>query len=98
MSERLVFYASSGIVTAIAAWIGLVAFLTGLKRFGHNMKFPMWLLFGVLWVVATLAGVVGGSGATDMISLIAAPVLIIGILVYLASLPMGRKKGGEKSK
>ena len=96
MLDRFIWYASSGIASAVAAWIGLAAFLTGLNRFGLYVKFPLWLLFVVLWVVTTFAGFLGGSLATKTISLIAASALIIGILFYLVSLMMGKNR--EKSK
>lgn len=98
MLERFIWYASSGIATAVAAWIGIAAFLTGLKRFGLYAKVPLWLLFVVLWVVATCAGFLGESLATKTISLIAVSALIIGILFYLVSLPMRKNRVVEKSK
>ena len=98
MLEQFIWYASNGIATAMAAWIGLAAFLIGLKRFGVNVKFPLWLLFVVLWMVTTFAGFLGGTWATKMISIIAVSALIIGILFYLVSLAMGKNRVGEKSK
>ena len=97
MPERFIYYASRGIATAGAAWIGFAAFLAGLNGFGVNVKLPLWLLFVGLWVVATIVGFLGGSWAAKMTSLIAASVLIIGVLFYLVSLAMGKNKG-EKLK
>lgn len=96
MLERLMWYVGNGIATAAAAWIGFAAFLTGLKRFGLNVKFPLWLLFVVLWVVATFSGFLGESWANKTISLIAVSALIIGILFYLVSLVMGKKETGGR--
>jgi len=98
MLERFIFYASSGLATAVAAWIGLAAFLTGLKRFGIYLKLPLWLLFFVLWVLSTFTGFLGGTSATKTISLISVAALIIGILFYLVSLPFGKNMERGKSK
>jgi len=98
MLERFIFYASSGIPTAVAAWIGLAAFLTGLKRFSVYVKFPLWLLFFVLWVITTFTGFFGGSSVTKTNSIIAVSALIIGILFYLVSLPLGKKVERGKPK
>ena len=70
MLERFIWFTSSGIASAVTAWIGIAAFLTGLNKFGLSVKFPLWLLFLVLWVVATFAGFLAGSMATKTISLI----------------------------
>lgn len=91
MFERFIWYASIAIPTAVAAWIGLAAFLTGLKRFDVYLKFPLWLLFFVLWVIATFTGFFGGSSVTKTHSIIAVSALIIGILFYLVSLPLRKK-------
>ena len=98
MLEHFIWYASSGLASAVAAWIGLAAFLTGLKRFGLSVKCPLWLFFVVLWVVTTFSGFWGGSYVNKTISLIAVSALIIGILFYLVSLMMGKNRGREKSK
>lgn len=98
MLERFIWYTSSGIASAVAAWIGLAAFLTGLNRFGLYVKFLLWVLFVVLWVLSTFAGFLGGHLATKTISLIAFSSLIIGILFYLLSLMMGKNRVGEMSK
>ena len=98
MLERLIFYASSGLVTALAAWVGVAAILQARKRFGHGEKLPLWLLFIILWMVTTLAGFVGGAGASGIITPIAVVVLVIGILVYLVSLPITRKVEEKKTK
>ena len=91
MLERFIWYTSSGIPTAVAVWIGLAAFLTGLKRFGVYVKFPLWPLFFVLWVITTFTGFIGGSSVTKTSTIIAVSTLIIGILFYLVSLPLGKK-------
>ena len=98
MLERFIWYTGSGIASAVSAWIGIAAFLTGLNKFGLYVKFPLWLLFLVLWVVATFAGFLGGSMATKTILLIAFSALIIGILFYLVSLVMGKNREGVKRK
>ncbi len=96
MLERLLFHAGSGLSTSAAAWIGIASFLLGLKRFGRDIKVPLWLLFIVLWGIIALMGFAGALAATDMISLIAVIILIVGILVYLVSLLMGCSRGEEK--
>jgi len=96
MLERFLWYAGNGVATAGAAWIGLAAFLTGLKRFGIYVKFPLWLLFLVLWLLSIFVGFLGGTPATKIISLMAVSALIIGILFYLVSLPLG--KSNERGK
>jgi len=96
MLERFLWYAGNGIATAGAAWVGLAAFLTGLKRFGIYVKFPLWLLFLSLWLLSTFVGFLGGTSVTKTISLIAVSALIIGILFYLISLPLG--KSNERGK
>lgn len=90
MLERFIWYASSGIARGVTAWIGLAAFLKGLKRFAIHVKSPLWLLFLALWALSTFAGFLGGTSATKTISLIAVAVLIIGILFYLVSLALGK--------
>ena len=96
MLEHFLWYAGSGIATAVAAWIGLAAFLTGLKRFGIYVKFPLWLLFLALWLLSAFVGFLGGTPATKIISLIAVSALTLGILFYLVSLPLG--KSSERGK
>jgi|GEM_PF-5455156 len=96
MLEHFLWYAGNGVATAVAAWVGLAVFLTGLKRFGIFVKFPLWLLFLVLWLLSTIVGFLGGTPATKIISLMAVSALIIGILFYLVSLPLG--KSNEKGK
>ena len=96
MLERFLWYAGNGIATAGAAWVGLATFLTGLKRFGTYVKFPLWLLFLMLWLLSTFVGFLGGTPATKIISLMSVSVLIIGILFYLVSLLLG--KSNERGK
>ena len=96
MLERFLWYAGNGVATVAAAWVGLAAFLTGLKRFGIYVKFPLWLLFLSLWLLSTFVGFLGGTSVTKTISLIAVSALIIGILFYLISLPLG--KSNERGK
>jgi len=98
MLERFLWYAGSGIATAVAAWVGFAALLTGLKRFGIYVKFPLWLLFLALWLLSTFVEFLGGTAATKIISLIAVSALIIGILFYLVSLPLGKSSEGGKLK
>jgi hypothetical protein len=96
MFGYFVWYVGYGIATAGAAWVGLAAFLTGLKRFGIYVRFPLWLLFFILWIVSTFVGLFGGTPATKIISLMSVSVLIIGILFYLISLPLGKSNERKK--
>jgi len=90
--ERLWYYGGWGLVPAVVTWIGFAAFFIGLKRFGLKVRVPSWLLFLALWGIIALIGVVGGIRASNMISHITVPILVLGLVVYLASLLISRKK------
>lgn len=49
MSERIVYWAGSSIPIAFAAWVGIAAFVYGLRRFGKGLNYLFsryLLLFG----------------------------------------------------
>lgn len=92
MLDRLAFFIGNSLPMTGVAWAGYAAACYGLRRLGYTIKFPLWVVFLVLWVVITLAGFVGGTQTTNVISTIAILLLVGGIVVYLISFPAGRKR------
>lgn len=48
MSERIAYWAGSSIPMALAAWVGIAAFVYGLRRFGKEIKLPLLKIFVAL--------------------------------------------------
>ena len=87
--ERIIFYASSTLPPAGAAWLGIAAFKMGLRRWGRRVEVPLGWIFPVLWGLILAGGFVGGQRVIDPVLMVALGVLVVGVLFWFLSLVAG---------
>lgn len=91
MADNILFFASSGIPTALVAWVGFLFVLRGLNRIGMIIKLSRIVLLIVIWMMTTLAGMFGGPTAIKIIPTVVAWILVLGIFFFLMCLLLGKK-------
>ena len=69
--ERIIFYISSTLPPAGAAWLGIAAVKMGLRRWGKRVKVPLGWIFLVLWGAVFAGGFVGGQRVFDPVLMVA---------------------------
>lgn len=88
MAGRIAYYFSFSLISAFILWIGIVAFVLGLKRFNVKIIFSFWRLFIFIFLITFIYDFLYGT--ENNLNLFSCLVLIIGILFWIISIPIGR--------